>query len=59
MVLGCIKFLTPAPQGGRGGIFIKSVGKKYQVVNITYKVEKGKGKQYHLPYDIKAVGKTI
>ena len=48
--------------------FIESVGEEYQVVrgeiniravgkNIT--LEKGKGKQYHLFYDIKTVGKNI
>ena len=57
---GCIKFLIPP-----GGEFIKSVGEEYQVVmrgreyqgcGEEYKSDKkAKGKQYHLPYYIKAV----
>ena len=38
--------------------FIKSNGKEYQVMRIL-KRKKGKGKQYHLPYNIEAIGKNI
>ena len=50
------------------GKFIESFGEEYQVVrgeiNIravgkNIALEKGKGKQYHLFYDIEAVGKNI
>ena len=34
-------------------------GREYHDCGEEYNVKKGKGKQYHLPYNIKAVGKNI
>ena len=58
------------PHGGGGGArgVIKSVREEYQVVKRVreyqgcgeeYNVKRGKRKQYHLPYNIRAVGKNI
>ena len=33
--------------------------REYQGCGDEYNAEKGKGKQYHLPYNIKALGKNI
>ena len=45
---GCIKFMKP-------------VGDEYKVVKRGkyYHGKEGKGKHYHLPFNIKAVGKNI
>ena len=54
---GCIKFLIP-PVGEE--YYVVKRGRIYYGYGEEYNMEKkGKGKQYHLLYNIQAVGKNI